>query len=170
MPSAEVAGRKLKTQPLWARVDANRAKLSVFVVLFVLGSAVLLTAALVATPGALIALVAEDFVPDYWSLYGLVVTGSFLGMLGVGTLLSAVQLANAEDWVRNRFLGRPLTDGEAPELMRVVADMALAAGLPDAPGGPRARHGQPQRIRNRHGAQARDARAHARHALGLLAG
>jgi Zn-dependent protease with chaperone function len=133
MPSAEVAGRRLKTQPLWARVDANRAKLSVFVVLFVLGSAVLLTAALVATPGALIALVAEDSVPDYWSLYGLVVTGSFLGMLAIGTLLSAIQLANAEDWVRNRFLGRPLTGGEAPDLTRVVADMALAAGLPEPP-------------------------------------
>jgi len=54
-------------------------------------------------------------------------------MLAIGTLLSAVQLANAEDWVRNRFLGRPLEDNEAPDLTRVVADMALAAGLPQPP-------------------------------------
>lgn len=133
MPSAQVAGRTLRIQPLWARVDANRTKLSVFVVLFVLGSAVLLTAALVATPGALIALVAVDSVPNYWALYGVVVASSLIALLAVGSLLAAVQLSNAQDWVRNRFLGRPLEGNEAPQLETVVADMALAAGLPEPP-------------------------------------
>ena len=133
MPKADVAGRTLRMQPLWARVDANRTKLSVFVVLFVLGSAILLTGALVATPGALISLVALDAVPGYWSLYWLVVAGSFAALLLVGTLLAAVQLANAQDWVRNRFLGRPLAEKDSPELAKVVADMALAAGLSESP-------------------------------------
>ncbi len=133
MASDAPRGRAPRMQPLWARVDANRTKLAVFVVLFLLGSAALLTAALVATPGVLIALVAEDSVPDYWGIFRLVVGGSFLAMLAVGTLIAAVQLSNAEDWVRNRFLGRPMSPNEAPELERVVADMALAAGLPEPP-------------------------------------
>lgn len=46
--------KPLRVQPLWARVDQNRVKLVAFVVFFVLGSSVLLTAALVALPASLI--------------------------------------------------------------------------------------------------------------------
>lgn len=46
--------KPLRVQPLWARVDQNRVKLAAFVVFFVLGSSVLLTAALVALPASLI--------------------------------------------------------------------------------------------------------------------
>ncbi|NTU71980.1 MAG: M48 family metalloprotease [Coriobacteriia bacterium] len=130
---AEVAGRSLRLQPLWARVDANRTKLTIFVALFVSGSAVLLTAALVATPGALIGLVFADEFGDYWRGLALVVGIALMVLLVVGGLLSAVQLSNAEDWVRNRFGGRDLGEGEGRELRRVTADMAIAAGLPEPP-------------------------------------
>lgn len=133
MPVTEVEGRALKTQPLWARVDANRTKLTVFVVLFVLGSALLLAGALVAVPGALIGAVYADAVDNYWWTYGLVVVGAVVVLLTLGSIMSAVQLANAEDWVKHRFNGRPLEPGEAPELERVVADMALAGGLSGPP-------------------------------------
>jgi Zn-dependent protease with chaperone function len=120
-------------QPLWARVDANRTKLAVFVTLFLLGSVVLLTAALVATPGALIGLVMAQPGDLYWVTYAWVVAGAAVLLLVVGAVLSAVQLANAEDWVRNRFLGRPLAEKEAPHLVQAVADMAIAGGLSQPP-------------------------------------
>ena len=125
----ETRGRSSRIQPLWARVDANRTKLSVFVALFLSGSVVLLTAALVATPGALIGLVVAEPGSDYWTA----VAGSAALLLVVGGILSAVQLANAEDWVRNRFLGRPLAEKDSPALAQAVADMAIAAGIRQPP-------------------------------------
>lgn len=130
--------RAARIQPLWARVDANRTKLTVFVVAFILGSALLLALALIALPGALIGIagVAVGAVagPDaYWQGYALAVGGAFVLFLLIGSLIAAIQLSNAEDWVRNRFGGRTLEPGEAPALESALADMALAAGLPETP-------------------------------------
>lgn len=136
--SSSRVSRASRVQPLWERVDANRTKLAVFVVAFILGSALLLALALVALPGALIGVagVAVGAVGNpaaYWQGYGLVVGGAFALFLLIGSLIAAVQLSNAEDWVRNRFSGRPLESGEAPALESALADMALAAGLPESP-------------------------------------
>ena len=120
-------------QPLWVRVDANRTKLTAFVVLFVLGSAVLLSLALVAVPGALFGLVLATPESGYWVSYALTVAGAIVVLLVLGSLVAAIQLANAEDWVRNRFSGRALGPGEAPELESALTDMALAAGLSAPP-------------------------------------
>jgi Zn-dependent protease with chaperone function len=123
----------LRTQPLWIRVDQNRVKLAFFVVLFVTGSALLLTMAMVGVPGLLfgipytVDMTAEA--PWYWSTFRTVLLGTFVALLAVGSLASAVQLANAEDWVRNRFTGTKAQRGAYPALESVVADMALAAGL-----------------------------------------
>ncbi len=119
-------------QPLWVRVDANRTKLAVFVVLFVLGSSLLLTLALVAVPGSLLGIVFADG-EAWWRGLALAVGGAFLLLLLAGSLAAAVQIANAEDWVRARFAGRPLSDTEEPQLRSAVNDMALAAGLTAAP-------------------------------------
>lgn len=130
--------RTLRQQPLWIRVDQNRIRLAVFVVAFVVGSSLLLTAALVGVPGGLFGVVwTVDLSPAtaraYWSdLLG--VLWITLGvLLGIGALMTAVQLANAEDWVRNRFKGRILQAGEQPDLERVVSDMAIAGGLAGVP-------------------------------------
>jgi len=127
-----------RVQPLWARVDANRTKLTVFVVAFILGSALLLALALIALPGALIGaagIAVEEILNPvaYWQGYALAVGGAFVLFLLIGSLIAAIQLSNAEDWVRNRFSGRPLEPGEAPVLESALADMALAAGLPETP-------------------------------------
>jgi Zn-dependent protease with chaperone function len=129
-PSSE---RSSRMQPLWARVDSNRTKLAAFVVLFVLGSALLLALALVAVPGALIGLVLATPGSGYWLNYALTVAGAVVFLLALGSIASAVQLANAEDWVKNRFSGRPLAPGEAPHLESALADMAIAAGLSAPP-------------------------------------
>jgi len=118
-------------QPLWVRVDANRTKLTTFVGLFVVGSALLLALALVAVPGALIGLVFGS--GEYWPRYGVAVAGSVVVLLALGSLASAVQLANAEEWVANRFKGRDLAPGEAARFESALADMALAAGLSAPP-------------------------------------
>ncbi len=101
----------------------------------------LLAAALVAVPGALIGLVFATPGSAYWPGYALTVAGAVAFLLALGSLLSAVQLANAEDWVRNRFSGRDLQAGEAPELESALVDMALAAGLSASAERARARRG-----------------------------
>lgn len=132
------AARSSRIQPLWARVDANRTKLTVFVVAFILGSALLLALALIALPGALIgaAGVAVEEIGNpaaYWQGYAVAVGGAFVLFLLIGSLIAAIQLSNAEDWVRNRFSGRPLEPGEVPVLEAALADMALASGLAETP-------------------------------------
>lgn len=128
---------RFRPQPLWVRVDRNRVKLAVFVVLFVSGSAVLLTAALVGVPGTLFGLVYTTDVPAdatlYWSSFVGLLFIALGVLLAIGSIASAVQLANAEDWVRNRFLGKKADGASHPALQRVVEEMAIAGGLSGAP-------------------------------------
>ncbi|MRR11973.1 hypothetical protein EG835_05770, partial [bacterium] len=128
---------RLRSEPLWARVDANRVKLAVFVVLFVSGSSILLTLALVAVPGVLLGLGAGFFGyadPTLWfARLPWALLSAFGALVAVGGLLCAVQLSNAEDWVSHRFKGHAFEAGEAGELRRAVADMAIAAGLAEPP-------------------------------------
>jgi Zn-dependent protease with chaperone function len=133
VPTVTVGPGMLRVSALWVRVDENRVKLTTFVALFVLGSAVLLDLALVAVPGTLLSIAFADE-PDVW-FRSLATTWLWVlaGLLLLGGLAAAVQLANAEDWVRNRFAGRDLGQGEAPELLSAVNDMKLAAGLPTMP-------------------------------------
>jgi Zn-dependent protease with chaperone function len=136
VPAAEVAGRRLRFEPLWVRVDRNRIQLGIFVVLFVAGSAALLSLALVAVPGALIGSFGAGQLLDgasWFATFPWVVLGCFGVLLVVGGFMAAVQLANAEDWVRSHFGGRPLAKGEAPELVQAVADLTIAAGLASTP-------------------------------------
>lgn len=137
MPVRQVGERSLRFEPLWVRVDRNRVKVGVFVVLFVVGSAALLTVALVWVPGVLLgwgADVIEEVEYATW-MAGLpwVVGGAFVLMLAAGALLAAIQLSNAEDWVRSRFKGKKLDPKEAPGLAEAVAQMALAGGLAGPP-------------------------------------
>ena len=129
MPKHEVAGTTIRVQALWARVDQNRTKLAIFVSLFVVGSALLLTGALVVVPGALLSLVFSEGDGAYWRGLAVVSGGALVAMLLVGILLAAIQLSNAEDWVRSRFAGRAAEPGEFPALEDALADMTLAAGL-----------------------------------------
>lgn len=128
---------KLRPQPLWVRVDQNRLKLGTFVVLFVAGSAILLTAALIGVPGGLIGLalwVIEDpSTSEYWSTLALTASIGLLVLLGLGSLAAAVQLSNAEDWVRNRFTASEPAASELTELRSAIGDMSIAAGLSSAP-------------------------------------
>lgn len=136
MPTVDPGGRELRFEPLWVRVDRNRAQLAVFVVLFVAGSAALLALALVAVPGALIGLFGSgEFLdgPGWFGGLPWAVLAVFGVLLLVGAFIAAVQLSNAEDWVRNRFGGRPIAEGEAPGLVGAVADMTIAAGLTAPP-------------------------------------
>lgn len=124
--------RPIRATPLWVRVDENRAKLVVFVVLFVFGSAVLLDAALVGVPGFAFGVFADDF-DAYLRGYLIALGGALVFLLLAGSLAAAVQLSNAEDWVRSRFGGTELADGSRPALESAVHDMAIAAGLSAPP-------------------------------------
>ncbi|MHB1341724.1 MAG: M48 family metalloprotease [Coriobacteriia bacterium] len=133
-----VAPRPIRPQALWARVDANRIRLAVFVAAFVSGSALLLALALVAVPGSLVGWamieVAEATrAAAYFPRLALWVLVAMTGLLALGALIAAVQIANAEDWVRNRFAGRDATEAERDGLLDVIGDMGIAAGLSGTP-------------------------------------
>jgi Zn-dependent protease with chaperone function len=137
MPDAPATEVRLRTQPLWARVDANRVKLGAFVALFVAGSALLLASALVAVPGALFGWANQTWLPMaepalYWERCALAFAAAVGVLLLLGGVAAAVQLANAEDWVHNRFKGAAHDDDASP-LTRAVSDMAVAAGLAQSP-------------------------------------
>jgi Zn-dependent protease with chaperone function len=129
--------RPLKPQPLWVRVDENRLKLVVFVAVFVVGSALLLTIAFVGVPGALIgaalAVLEESSTAHVARTFSLAFGGAFALLLFVGSIVSAVQLSNGEDWVRSRFKAAEIERGAEPALERVIEDMAIAAGLSTPP-------------------------------------
>ncbi|PKQ16147.1 MAG: hypothetical protein CVT67_05990 [Actinobacteria bacterium HGW-Actinobacteria-7] len=129
MPTESVVASRLRVSALWVRVDQNRAKITTFVVLFVAGSAVLLDLALVAVPGSLLSLVFADQNRSWFRGLFVVWVVALAVLLLVGGLAAAVQLSNAEDWVRNRFAGRDPREGEALELKLAVEDMRLASGL-----------------------------------------
>lgn len=131
------ATTRLRPQPLWVRVDENRVKVTLFVTLFVFGSALLLTLALVAVPGYLLGWGADAAQyadgARWYATMPWVLAVSLVSMLAVGALLAAIQLSNAEDWVRGRLKGTPLPPGSEPRFESSVADMALAAGLATPP-------------------------------------
>jgi len=128
---------RLRHQPLWVRVDENRFKLSAFVVLFVAGSAFLLSAALIGVPGGLVGLalwvLEEPAYTGYWGNLARVAGIGLLALLALGSLAAAVQLANAEDWVRNRFAGTEPPPTELAGLRSALEDMSIAAGLTSSP-------------------------------------
>jgi Zn-dependent protease with chaperone function len=133
VPTVTVGQSELRVSALWMRVDQNRTKLAVFVTLFVIGSAVLLDLALVGVPGVLLSLVFADD-PEIW-LRGLATVWllALAGLLVLGGTAAAIQLSNAEDWVRSRFAARELSQGEAADLLSAVNDMQIAAGLAAMP-------------------------------------
>jgi len=115
------------------RVDRNRGKLATFIVAFIGGSAVLLTAALVALPGWLLGWGAAQIELSTWDewfgAYPWWVGGALVLMLALGGLICAVQLANAQDWVRNRFSGRAWAKSDPAGLADAVEQMSIAAGI-----------------------------------------
>jgi len=130
-------GGKLRPQPLWVRVDENRLKLTAFVALFVVGSALLLSAALIGVPGGLIGLALQVLddpaYAGYWDNLAIAGVIGLLALLALGSLAAAVQLANAEDWVRNRFSGVEPPPSELADLRSAVEDMSIAGGLTSQP-------------------------------------
>jgi len=124
---------RLRSTPLWLRVDQNRARLGWFVVLFVAGSALLLDAALVGVPGALLSIVFAQDRAQWFATLGVVLAVGFGVLLASGALVCAIQLSNAEHWVRSRFAGRDFAPESAPEFASAVHDMSLAAGLAEPP-------------------------------------
>lgn len=123
--------RPLRLEPLWVRVDRNRIRYIIFLVAFVAGSALILTAAFVAVPGSLIGLVVDD--PGYYPALGVVVAVAFGLLLLVGGIAAAAQVLNAEHWVRSRFGGTDLDPKRQPALARAVEEMSIAAGLVKPP-------------------------------------
>ncbi len=123
--------RPLRLEPLRLRVERNRIKFVVFLIAFVGGSALILTAAFIGVPGSLIGLVVGG--PGYYTSLAVVVAVVFGLFLLVGAIAAAAQVLNAEHWVRSRFSGADLDPKDHPALVRAVEEMAIAAGHPQPP-------------------------------------
>lgn len=131
LPESSGLLRGLRIEPLRVRVDRNRIRFLVFLVAFVVGSAVILTLAFVAVPGSLIGLVVDS--PHYYGWLSIVVAAALGVLLVLGGVAAGVQVSNAEHWVRSRFSGAELDSAAEPALARAVADMSIAGGLPEQP-------------------------------------
>lgn len=126
--------RPIRSQPLWQRVEENRVKLAAFITLFLVGSALLLDAAMVVVPGSLLSIVFADDKAAWFLDLSWWATGAFFLLLLVGALVCAVQLSNSEDWVRNRLKGSIAEKTDYPQVFSAMNDIAIAAGVAASPG------------------------------------
>lgn len=131
--SVAAAAKPIRSQPLWQRVDENRVKLVTFITLFLVGSALLLDVAMIVVPGSLLSLVFASDTAVWFRDLAFWAAGVFFLLLLVGAFICAVQLANSEDWVRNRLKGRLAEKTEYPQVVSAMNDMAIAAGVAASP-------------------------------------
>jgi len=129
------APRRSHMEPLWDRIDANRIRLTVFVVLFVAVS-VLAFDLLVVMPLTLIIILrvystlpVPEMKAAFWSIvipvsvaYGLVASG-----------WAIFTLMRSEKWLIKRLGAVLIPTGSELETKMALKDMALAAGLGVAP-------------------------------------
>jgi Zn-dependent protease with chaperone function len=121
----------LRIEPLRVRVGHNRIRFAVFLLAFVIGSAVLLALAFVAIAGLWIGLVVDT--PHYYSGLATIVAAVTGVLLVLGGVATVVRVSNAEHWVRRRFDGVELDPDAHSAVARAVADLSIAGGLPEPP-------------------------------------
>lgn len=109
-------------------------KLAAFITLFLVGSALLLDAAMVVVPGSLLSIVFAGDKAAWFLDLSWWATGAFFLLLLVGALVCAVQLSNSEDWVRNRLKGQVAEKTQYPQVFSAMNDIAIAAGVAASPG------------------------------------
>lgn len=129
------APRKERMEPLWNRVDSNRLRLAVFVMVFV-GGSVLGFLVFMVMP-LLFLFVVRTYAgadpADGWSVYWSTVRaiGVTFGLVASGW--AAFTLLRSEKWLLARLDATLVPVGEEIETKMALKDMAIAAGLPVAP-------------------------------------
>jgi Zn-dependent protease with chaperone function len=129
------APRRGHMEPLWDRIDANRIRLTVFVVLFV-GGSVLAFDIFIAMPLTALFLLrvygsgtAEEVGAAFW---GIIIPLS-IAYGAVASLWAAFTLLRSEKWLLAKLDATLIPTGTEIETKMALKDMAIAAGLPVAP-------------------------------------
>lgn len=135
MKPVSASPRRDRIEPLWDRVDANRVRLAVFVVVFVGGSVLGFVLLLVAPITFFIVLrVFSDAslgtaMHAFWS--AVLMIGAVFGVLASGW--AAFTLLRSEKWLLKRLDATLVPTGQLLETKMALKDMAIAAGLNVAP-------------------------------------
>jgi len=128
-----------RREPLWDRVDRNRAKLAAYVALFVAAVVFVFDTALLLVGGCLIAgyLARAGEWSRFEPVFGEGPAGPFAYLslvVGVCALSWALfTLSRSEKWLLERFGATLVPKGELVPTKLALKDMALAAGLPISP-------------------------------------
>ena len=133
-PEVRLPPTHRRVEPLWDRVDRNRAKLAATVALFVLGAVVGIDLILVAA-GAFFVLAAAYVGRggDALATLATVIAWVSGATLALAVVWTAVALSRSERWLVDRLGARIVPKGELLPTKYALKDMALAAGITPAP-------------------------------------
>jgi Zn-dependent protease with chaperone function len=127
--------RREHREPLWDRIDRNRFKVGLLVVLFVLAAAVSL-ALMVAAGGLLFVIVTTSHNPDdavFAASFPWLTVGGFVLGAGLAVVHVVRMLTRPEERLPGMFGAVPVQRGMLPVTESALFDMAIAAGRPGAP-------------------------------------
>lgn len=121
-------GHLRRIEPLWLRVDRNRFKVAVFVVVFLITGVGLLTAV-----GSIPLLAIGIALDGVWPAVPSLILTLAAGLLALGVLWVARGLMNARTWVQIRFSAVPVPSDRMEPTRRLLSDVSIAAGLASTP-------------------------------------
>jgi len=127
------AARSGRHEPLWDRIDRNRLKAGVFIVLFVAAAAV--SAALMVGAGGVFVglLLLSGGELDFFAALPYVTAAAFVLGAGLAVVHVARTLHHPERRLPGRFGAVPVQAGAMPSTESALHDMGIAAGLGVAP-------------------------------------
>jgi len=127
--------RRGHREPLWDRVDANRLRLTAFVIAFVTVSVAGFDVfILVPLTFLFVVRVYGDLPPaQAWAIFWVVVVSVSVAYGAVASGWAVFTLMRSEKWLLKRLGATLVPRGEEIETKLALKDMALAAGLPVAP-------------------------------------
>jgi Zn-dependent protease with chaperone function len=127
-------GRRDRVEPLWDRIDADRAKVAAFLVVFALGVGVAL-ALLVGLAGLLVA--GAAMLSGHTEDVLAILPSAMAVSVGLGAVLAMSHawrmLAHPESLLLERFGAVPAQKGTYLETKSALHDMAIAVGYPHSP-------------------------------------
>lgn len=122
-------------EPLWDRVDANRIRLSAFVVAFVTVSVAAVDVFIVVPLAFFLVMqvYGEASTAQLWAAFWGIVISVSIAYGAVASGWAVFTLLRSEKWLLKRLGATLIPRGEHLETKMALKDMAIAAGLPVAP-------------------------------------
>ena len=127
--------RRSHIEPLWDRVDANRLRLTAFVVAFVTVSVASFDVFILVPITFLFVLRVYGALPpaQAWAIFWGIVIPVSIAYGAIASGWAAFTLLRSEKWLLKRLDATLIPRGEHLDTKMALKDMAIAAGLPVAP-------------------------------------